>query len=82
MRENVTVKADRLLVSGRLAVQWVDTHEIRAACRGDSGELYAVSYTPDTGWTCNCPALSRCSHIIALQRITIVPSPRRWGEAA
>lgn len=81
MRENAERKATRLLVHGRLAVTWLDSGQIRASCRGDSGELYAVGYAPDTGWTCNCPALSRCSHVMALQRVTLVPSPRRWSEA-
>ena len=81
MRENAEAKAVRLLTCGRLTVEWLDATTIRGTCRGDSGEVYRVGYEPDTGWTCDCPAFGRCSHLIALQRVALVPSPRRWAEA-
>jgi hypothetical protein len=80
MREDAERKALRLLTSGRLVVELVDTERIRATVRGDSGQVYVVGYSPGPGWTCACPALNRCSHLLALQRVTLVPSPRRWAE--
>jgi hypothetical protein len=81
MRENAERKAERLLVSGRLTLDWLDASTVRATCRGDSGEVYRVAYAPDAGWTCDCPAFGRCSHILALMRVVLVPSPRRWEDA-
>ncbi len=81
MRENAERKAMRLLVSGRLTVEGVDTSTIRATCRGDSGQVYRVGYEPHAGWTCDCPAFGRCSHLLALMRVVLVPAPRQWAEA-
>jgi uncharacterized Zn finger protein len=83
MRENADAKAVRLLTCGRLTVEWLDTVTIRAICRGDSGEVYALGYSPDRGWWCDCPAFGRCSHLLALMRVVVLaPAPRRWVEAA
>jgi uncharacterized Zn finger protein len=81
MRENAERKGARLLVSGRLIVTWLDATEARATCRGDSGEIYLLGYRPGS-WYCDCPALGRCSHLVALMRVTVRPSVRRWQEAA
>ncbi len=81
MRENAERKAERLLSSGRLVLTWIDQAEIRATCRGDSGEVYRLGYRPG-GWHCDCPALGRCSHMVALQRVTVRPTARRWTEEA
>jgi uncharacterized Zn finger protein len=79
VRENAEAKAARLLVAGRLNVWWISDQEIRATCRGDSGVVYRVTFDP-SGWSCTCPALSRCSHVLALQRVCLAPSPVRWQE--
>jgi uncharacterized Zn finger protein len=81
-REDAGTKATRLLNCGRLTVEWIDASTIRATCRGDSGEVYGVGYDPDAGWHCTCPSFGRCSHVLALQRVALVPSPRRWAEVA
>lgn len=71
MREDAAAKGRRLLAEGRLIVTHVGT-EISGRCRGDSGEIHAVGHV--TGkWYCSCPALGRCSHLIALQLVTLKP---------
>jgi uncharacterized Zn finger protein len=76
MRENAASKGRRLLVEGRLQVRLAGPAGIQALCRGDSGETYRVEYERG-GWSCNCPAFGRCSHLIALQLVTVRPNGRR-----
>lgn len=71
-RENSYSKASRLLVEARLEVRLVNKDVIVGVVRGDSGEVYDVMSTP-SGWSCRCPAFGRCSHIYALQRVTLRP---------
>jgi uncharacterized Zn finger protein len=71
MRENAATKARRLLAEGRLTVRFVGDDRIWASVRGDSAERYAVEWQP-SGWWCSCPAASRCSHIRAVQLVTVV----------
>lgn len=71
-RENYLDKARRLLGEGRLTVHAVDGRQIRARCRGDSGEDYTVNYSRG-GWSCDCEALGRCSHLQALMLVTVRP---------
>jgi uncharacterized Zn finger protein len=70
-RENVREKGARLLVSGRLRVTSVVDGEIRAECRGDSGEVYTLGRV-DEVWRCSCPARTACSHLHALWAVTAV----------
>lgn len=70
-RENVREKADRLLTSSRLLVTSVVGGEIRAECRGDSGEVYHLGRYDET-WRCSCPARTACSHLTALWHVTAV----------
>ena len=76
MAESADVKARRLLSEARLVVRVVgDTSRaglIVAECRGDSGEIYTLGYDPrKQEWRCSCPAHGRCSHLIALQLVTV-----------
>lgn len=73
-RENAEAKGRRYVTEGRLLVRLVGPHGIRAICRG-GGELYHVGYERG-GWYCECPALGRCSHLVALQLVTIRPPLR------
>ncbi len=75
-RENAEAKGRRMVTEGRLLITLVDAQRIEARCRGN-GELYRVGFTPD-GWACTCPALGKCSHIVALQLVTIRPGGARW----
>lgn len=71
--ENVAQKARRLLAEGRLEVVRADKGGIVVArCRGDSAEVYDLGFDPGPGeWRCTCPARSKCSHIAALQLVTV-----------
>lgn len=76
-RENATAKAHRLLAEGRLTVRRLEERitgrYVYATCKGDHGELYDLGFDPSTNeWRCNCEARSRCSHLIALQLVTVV----------
>jgi uncharacterized Zn finger protein len=70
-RENAQAKAIRLLVQGRVSIIRADEHGIDALVKGDTAAFYRVSFRGR--WTCNCDALSRCSHALAVQRVTIAP---------
>ena len=77
-RENIQSKARRYLVEGRVSVRHVALASagyatVVAHLRGDSGELYRVTYRPAEGWRCTCPARSRCSHEQAVMLVTVVP---------
>lgn len=71
-RESAFVKGRRLLTEGRVIVRLADARNIRAMVRGDSGEWYWTTYQRG-GWACTCPALGRCSHLVALQLVTVRP---------
>lgn len=77
MRESAHVKGRRLLVEGRLIVTKVDGDNIRSSCRGDSGEVYRQAHHAGQWW-CSCPAKTRCSHVVALQLVTV----RNRGETS
>jgi uncharacterized Zn finger protein len=70
-RENAEMKGRRYLIEGRLLVHAVTETTILATVRG-SGEFYRLGYSPE-GWWCECPALGRCSHLVALQAVTVRP---------
>lgn len=75
-RESVQVKGRRLLGEGRLTITKVlTTGLIVAQCKGDSGELYNLGYDPTRRqWRCTCVARGRCSHLVALQLVTVKPA--------
>lgn len=58
-------KADAYLVDGRLVVLIAGPGRVAATCRGD-GVTYRVGWDLDRGWRCDCPARSRCAHLVAL----------------
>jgi uncharacterized Zn finger protein len=70
VRESAHVKGRRLLAEGRLNVEHVDAHSITATCRGDSGAVYHLRHN-GTAWACSCPAFGLCSHLTALQLVTV-----------
>jgi len=81
-REDAATKARRLLVEGRLIVDVAGGAEILARCRGDSARVHVLGFASERGWFCDCDARSRCSHVIALQLVTLRPSsePSRHHE--
>jgi len=68
-RENAEAKGRRYLAEGPLLVRQAGIHGIQALCRG-GGEFYRVGYHRG-GWY--CPDLGRCSHLVALQLVTVRP---------
>jgi uncharacterized Zn finger protein len=70
VREDAATKGRRLLTEARLTVEHIDARTIMASCRGDSGAIYHVRYN-GAAWACSCPAFGRCSHLIALQLVTV-----------
>ena len=75
-RESAHVKGRRLLTEGRLRVVACSERHVVAHCIGDSGERYLLSADHRT-WTCSCPALGRCSHLVALMLVTLKPLPNQ-----
>jgi hypothetical protein len=71
MRESARAKGLRYLTEGRLWIRSVGPEGIRAWCKGN-GEIYRLGF--DQGaWFCDCPALSTCCHLLALQAVTVRP---------
>ena len=78
-RENKQDKARRYLCEGRLTVLEVNriTGFIRAIVKGD-GALHRVRH--DGGeWHCSCPALRRCSHLLAVGLVVAPETQSRKG---
>lgn len=74
-RENAATKARRLLAEGRIRIRAASESErfVAAEVRGDSSAIYSAGYEADAGgWWCSCPAKGVCSHILALQLITVL----------
>ncbi len=69
-RESVEAKARRYVVEGRLVVTKVDGDLVTAQCRG-SGEVYELGHQPGRGWFCSCDSRRGCSHLVALQLVTV-----------
>jgi len=69
MREDAAAKGRRLLTEGRLVVERVDGRRIEATCRGDTAAVYRLGFGREAEWWCECPALGRCSHLVALQLV-------------
>jgi hypothetical protein len=76
MREDSRAKAIRILGEGRVTIRRLSDDVIEADVLGDSARLYVVTWTP-AGWACPCDALTRCSHIRAVQLVVLVPEPTR-----
>jgi hypothetical protein len=66
--ETIAAKAHWLLAFGRLEVRHVSPERIVAHVHGDTGS-YDLGHDA-RGWWCACPAIGRCSHLIALRLVT------------
>ena len=80
-RENASTKARRYLIEGRIVVRAVSPHSIRASARGQ-GAIYDLRWDRDIGWSCDCAARGRCSHLVGLQLVVAPLEPEPGGEAA
>lgn len=75
VRENAAAKAVRYLAEGRVSVLHVNGSTVRASVRG-SGAFYETAH--DRGqWSCSCPSLRACAHVLALQLVTAPVVTRR-----
>jgi hypothetical protein len=74
-RENARAKGLRYLCEHRLTVLRVEPERVEAECRG-GGAVYKVGWR-DGRWRCDCPAMGTCSHLHALQAVTV----RKAGAA-
>lgn len=63
-RENVTVKAARLVRDGRLHVTRVDGDHVHAVVHGE----YQLGHQNGRCY-CDCPKRTECAYLIALQRV-------------
>ncbi len=78
MREDARAKGRRYLAEGRLVIDHLSGDDVSATCRG-AGELHSLGHSPSRGWWCSCAARSICSHLAALQLVTITRR-REQGE--
>lgn len=69
-REDHDGKARRYLAESRLTVLSVNGDTVTATCRG-AGTVRQLGHDPARGWWCTCPARTACSHLAALQLVTV-----------
>jgi hypothetical protein len=69
-RESASEKGRRYVGEGRLTIERADASGVRATCRG-AGAVYHVAWTPGVGWSCSCPAKTRCAHRVALELVVV-----------
>ena len=63
-------KVTRLLTSNAVQVQWATDQVINSAVRGDSG-VHDVRWSRLHGWSCSCPCLGECTHVVATRGVTM-----------
>lgn len=73
-RETIEAKAARYLLAGKVSIVLrLPDGRMRAVVDGDTG-VHLLGYDPRyPGWRCLCPAYRRCSHVVAVERITGIP---------
>lgn len=70
-RENAETKGRRYLIEGRVLLHEVRAGTVKAKVRG-SDQFYEVTLR-NGYWNCNCYAKGRCSHLVAVQLVTVNP---------
>jgi hypothetical protein len=73
-RETAETRGRRYLVEARLTITRLEGDDVRATCRG-SGEVHDLGHDLARGWWCSCPARTTCSHLHALQCVTVRREP-------
>ena len=63
----IEAKAERLLLAGRLLV-FCGERGVAATVTGDSGTWRL--FRESGRWRCTCPSRKRCSHVVAMERVT------------
>jgi uncharacterized Zn finger protein len=57
----------------------VSPSDVLALVRGDSGDLYEVTWSRARGWRCGCVALGMCSHAFAIASVVLTnQTPGGW----
>jgi hypothetical protein len=75
VRENVTARAQRLLLKRRVAIHARDRRHLVAHVLGDSSITHEVRWDATRGWSCTCEAAtyrSVCAHVVAVQHVTVI----------
>lgn len=70
-RASVEAKALRILLERRLTILDVGLGRVIAECRGTE-RVHRPSYVKGR-WSCDCEGRARCSHLVALQYVTVRP---------
>ncbi len=86
----MALKSERLLLAGNVSVFAVNGRRVQAVVRGDSG-YHEVEHRSGQ-WSCSCPALRSCSHVLAVRRVCPIagevlvvpdaPERERWTGVA
>lgn len=81
-RENASTKALRLLTERAVMIRYCGPEGVRAFVRGSHGSMYRVILS-DGRWSCDCAATGRCSHLMAVQSVTLIGSetPKQRRDA-
>ena len=78
-RETARLKADRLLLEGRIVVVEAGRYGVMARVRGE-GQIHTARFQFGA-WSCTCEVRSdQCSHLIALRRVVAVDLPERHAS--
>ena len=75
MRQDAFTKARRIVAEGRLTLHLVDQDVVEASCRGDAA-VHNLGFD-EVGFYCSCRARGRCSHLIALGLVVVIPTTHR-----
>lgn len=67
--EGSEAKADRLISEGRVEILTDEPDDVAAVVRGDNS-LYVIRGGRG-GFSCSCPTVARCSHLLAVLRQTV-----------
>jgi hypothetical protein len=76
--EGIAAKAARLLGEGGVLIRWVSPGAVCATVQGDTG-VYEV-HLHSGRWWCTCPAWHGCSHLGAVELVTVPKLPADLPE--
>lgn len=68
-RENAQSKGRRYLIEGRVLIRIVQPGHVNAVVRGT--ERFHEVQLRDGSWNCSCFAKTTCSHLVAVQLVTM-----------
>jgi uncharacterized Zn finger protein len=68
-RENSETKGRRYLIEGRVVIRVARPGFVDAVIRGS--DRFYEAHLRNGFWTCNCFAKTKCSHLVAVQLVTV-----------